>query len=352
MALLAEHPADGSVAGAARGLPDLRDGPGFTGDSRPQGIGIVPGVRDHAPHAIRTDDQALCLLPCAPMSGGIRDRIAGTGASTAAWILLVRPPRARRITAASGPPFARGRICLRPAIRRVDKDVSEIRPGASQDAETAIRPPACREIFPPRGQGLSLRAGSGNAIRVSPARAERCPADRQVREGQRPAPAGGGAGAGRGLWPPAGRVGSVAPWQGRWPLPWKHWQYLRSSGRDAPHGTRANRATEASARRGRGGRCPGAVAPGRARISMALWQGRWPLPGGEKRAQGQGFPALRSASPCDRNFSAACLIGIGGAKYHQEYILIVPCRRMTMTSLRPSMGHFSNRRRKASMRLH
>ncbi len=34
----------------------------------------------------------------------------------------------------------------------------------------------------------SLRAGPGNATRVSPARARRCPADRQVREVQRPAP--------------------------------------------------------------------------------------------------------------------------------------------------------------------
>jgi len=72
-----------------------------------------------------------------------------------------------------------------------------------------------------------LRAGSGNATRVSPARARRCPVDRQVREqqnasarpGGREAPAMGGSGAGRGLWPPAGPEAGVAPWQGRWPLP-------------------------------------------------------------------------------------------------------------------------------------
>jgi len=59
----------------------------------------------------------------------------------------------------------------------------------------------------------SVRAGPGNATRVSPARARRCAADRLVRDQQkasaRPggckAPAGGGAGAGRGLWPPAGQ---------------------------------------------------------------------------------------------------------------------------------------------------
>jgi len=38
------------------------------------------------------------------------------------------------------------------------------------------------------------------------------------------------------------------------------------------------RASEASARQGRGGRLPRALAPGRTRISVALWQGRWPLP--------------------------------------------------------------------------
>ncbi len=64
---------------------------------------------------------------------------------------------------------------------------------------------------------------------VSPARAERSPADRQVRDGQTPAPGPAGAkrppGAGRalagGFWPPAGPDASVALWQGRWPLPWK-----------------------------------------------------------------------------------------------------------------------------------
>jgi hypothetical protein len=56
------------------------------------------------------------------------------------------------------------------------------------------------------------RAGPGNATRVSPARAGRCPVDRQVREGQRPAPGPAGAKrpplAGRalagGFGPPAG----------------------------------------------------------------------------------------------------------------------------------------------------
>jgi len=86
-----------------------------------------------------------------------------------------------------------------------------------------------------------LRAGPGNATRVSPARAERCPVDRQVREGQRPAPDPAGAkrppGAGRAL---AGGFGprpvndrSAVLWQGRWSLPWK-----RCSPASSPGGTR------------------------------------------------------------------------------------------------------------------
>jgi len=43
-------------------------------------------------------------------------------------------------------------------------------------------------LLPIRGRGLPLCAGSGNATRVSPARAARCRCDRQVRETQRPAP--------------------------------------------------------------------------------------------------------------------------------------------------------------------
>jgi len=37
-------------------------------------------------------------------------------------------------------------------------------------------------------------------------------------------------------------------------------------------------ATQASARRGRGWRWPGALAPSGPGVSVALWQGRWPLP--------------------------------------------------------------------------
>jgi len=104
---------------------------------------------------------------------------------------------------------------------------------------------AGRGLWPPAGKGQRgavagamapaiealtvpspFRAGSGNATRVSPARAQRFPADRQVRAprkasarpGGRKAPAGGGAGAGRGLLAPGWSRISAALRQGRWPL--------------------------------------------------------------------------------------------------------------------------------------
>jgi len=159
----------------------------------------------------------------------------------------------------------------------------------------------------------SLRAGTGNATRVSPARAGRCPVDRSAqaprkasaRPGGGEAPARGGSGAGRGLWPPAGAGHSGSLWQRRWPLPWQRgladcgktfWpihgrdQETRPAFpppvRDGPPqtgrfrnnaGQRPTRRA-GSARRGRAGRWPGALAPGWSRISVALSQGRWPLP--------------------------------------------------------------------------
>jgi len=60
--------------------------------------------------------------------------------------------------------------------------------------------------------------------------------------------------------------------------------------------------TQASARWRRDGRWPGALAAGWKRDKVALWQGRWPLPGCARRAQAEEFPAFRSGSPCDRHF--------------------------------------------------
>ncbi len=63
-----------------------------------------------------------------------------------------------------------------------------------------------------------------------------------------------------------------------------------------------------SARRGRGGRWPGAVAPGWPRDSAALWQGRWPLPErpdisenarpGGSRKRDPRFPRPSGTVPC------------------------------------------------------
>ena len=89
-----------------------------------------------------------------------------------------RPPRAGRALAGGFGP-------------RLDKDQRGAVAGAMApaiDAVTALS---------------SVRAGPGNAIRVSPARAGRCPVDRQVRERQRSAPDPAGSkrppGAGRAL---------------------------------------------------------------------------------------------------------------------------------------------------------
>jgi len=159
----------------------------------------------------------------------------------------------------------------------------------------------------------SLRAGTGNATRVSPARAGRCPVDRSAqaprkasaRPGGGEAPARGGSGAGRGLWPPAGAGHSGSLWQRRWPLPWQRGladcgkTFWPIHGRDQEtHGVSPARAgrcpvdrqvqapRKASARPG-GREAPDGGGSGAGRglwppagpdASAALWQGRWPLP--------------------------------------------------------------------------
>jgi len=205
------------------------------------------------------------------------------------------------------------------------------------------------KTFPIRGKGLPLLAAPGNAARFPRPRGKvPCrPAgpgetEASARPGGCKAPAGGGAGAGRWLWAPGGTSGSVAQWQGRWPLPEipdifenvrpggirkrdprfprprgtlpcrpsavaKAVAFARVTGhpRECPSGRdretrpafplpahagalqtgrsgkdsgqRPARRVQ-SARRGRGGHWPGAMAPGGTRISVVLWQGRWPRP--------------------------------------------------------------------------
>jgi len=55
-----------------------------------------------------------------------------------------------------------------------------------------------------------------------------------------------------------------------------------------------------SARRGRVGRWPGAVAPGWTRASAALWQGRWPLPKGPVIPECTGAPPRTGAGNATR----------------------------------------------------
>jgi len=128
----------------------------------------------------------------------------------------------------------------------------------------------------------SVRAGTGNATRVSPAPAQRCPVDRQVQsQGQASARQGRG-----GRWPGAlgprlvrdqrGAVaGAMAPamaavtvlssvWAGsgnaaRFPRPCATVP-CRPAGPGTTKGQRPTRRVQ-SARRGRGGRWPGALGP-------------------------------------------------------------------------------------------
>ena len=146
--------------------------------------------------------------------------------------------------------------------------------------------------------------------RVSPARAGRCPVDRSVQEQRRPAP--GPAGAKRPPWAGRALAGGFGPRldKGQRSAVAGAMAPARETGhpgmhRNAPPGgnrkrdprfprprgtvpcrpagsgtTKGQRPTlrGRSARRGRVGRWPGALAPGGPRISAALWQGRWPLP--------------------------------------------------------------------------
>jgi len=146
--------------------------------------------------------------------------------------------------------------------------------------------------------------------RVSPARAGRCPTDRQVREQRRPAP--DPAGEKRPPWAGRALAGDLGPRLGkrqrcdvagamaparetghpevrknaipggtrkcdpRFPRPCGTVP-CRPASPGTTKGQRPARRVQ-SARRGRGGRWPGALAPGWTRGSVAQWQGRWPLP--------------------------------------------------------------------------
>jgi hypothetical protein len=150
----------------------------------------------------------------------------------------------------------------------------------------------------------SVRAGAGNALRFRRPRATvlRRPAgpgiaEASARPGGREAPAGGGAGAGRGLWAPGGPRISVALWQGRWPLPWQ-----RSSSTAPPGGKRKRTAfpppARSAATRTRATRTDRGQRPtrraGRARRGRG---GRWPGALGPRRAKGQRGAVAGAVAP-------------------------------------------------------
>jgi len=152
----------------------------------------------------------------------------------------------------------------------------------------------------------SVRAGSGNATRVSPAHAGRCHEDRCNPHQQRPAPdpagakrppwAGRALAGGFGSRLDKGQRGAVA---GAMALAIEAVTVLSSVRAGPGNATRVSPPERdgalwtgrsgkiagqrptwrvQSARQGRGGRWQGALAPGWSRISVALRQGRWPRP--------------------------------------------------------------------------
>jgi hypothetical protein len=204
--------------------------------------------------------------PCA--CGTWRD--AAVGSQGLACLAL--PPPSRRSRAFSAPVCRNSSAARRAVSSRLSPACGTM--PVQQGAEKAIRPAACRETLPDPGKGIAPLGGTRKRT-AFPARARRFPADRQV-QAQRQASA-------------------------------------RPGGREAPA-------------LGRGGRWPGALAPGAPRISRALWQGRWPLPGCVRRAQAEGFPALRSGSPCARHFFSTLLRA--GSVAQQG--LGAPSRRQTL----------------------
>jgi hypothetical protein len=179
--------------------------------------------------------------------------------STASFLPLVT--RAIGAGAGGGGGFGggggRGWMCKRQVNAR-RQPLDSKRPGScptaggvsfAQPRSARPGPPPCRKAAT-KGNGplrtlLTESPDDLQAIALGPVTP--APTEASARPGGREAPAGGGAGAGRGLWAPG--------WPG---------------------------------------------------ISVALWQGRWPLPGCASRAQAEEFPAFRSGSPCERHYSAPC----------------------------------------------
>ena len=109
-------------------------------------------------------------------------------------------------------------------------------------------------------------------------------------------------------------IGAI--WQGRWPLPERPGTSESTEpppGREEETRPAFPPPARDGAPRPAGPGGPGALARGWARGSVAPGQGRWPLPGCPGRgAPVHGFPAFRPASPCGRHLFTT-LSGIGQA---------------------------------------
>jgi hypothetical protein len=162
------------------------------------------------------------------------------------------PPPSRRSRAFSAP-VCRNSLAARRAVSFRLSPACGTMP-VQQAAEKAIRPPACRETLPDPGKGIAPLGGNRKRT-AFPRPCETVP--------------------------------------------------RRSAGPGATAGQRPTRRAR-SARRGRGGRWPGALAPGAPGVSRALWQGRWPLPGCARARRRKSFPLCGQAAHATGTSSAPC----------------------------------------------
>ena len=110
------------MGGSARIGLDVRGGAKVVGDESAQRIGVISGIGDNMADTLQARQQRLGLWAIAALAGCRMD----AEASTAAYNLVVKPPRDRPIAAASAPLCA-CRICMDFRDGAVDEDVLEVR---------------------------------------------------------------------------------------------------------------------------------------------------------------------------------------------------------------------------------
>lgn len=103
MPLLVMRPVDGLQGRSRWVLFDLGAGSEVVDDKSTQMISVIGRIGHPMPDAFQPFDQAARLRAVAPLAGVMGTRIGRPSASTAAWILVVRPPLERAIAGACAP---------------------------------------------------------------------------------------------------------------------------------------------------------------------------------------------------------------------------------------------------------